>query len=31
VDVRPRRAVFDCQGFVNGTLVYEGTIIGMPM
>jgi len=31
VDLRPRRAVFACQGFVNGAMVYEGTIIGMPM
>ncbi|NLW50045.1 MAG: beta-hydroxyacyl-ACP dehydratase [Candidatus Brocadiaceae bacterium] len=30
-DLRPRRAVFDCQGFVDGRMVYEGTIIGMPM
>jgi 3-hydroxyacyl-[acyl-carrier-protein] dehydratase len=31
LDMRPRRAVFDCQGFVDGRMVYEGTIIGMPM
>jgi 3-hydroxyacyl-[acyl-carrier-protein] dehydratase len=31
LDIRTRRAVFDCQGFVDGRLVYEGTIIGMPM
>jgi len=31
LDLRPRRATFDCQGFVDGRMVYEGTIIGMPM
>jgi 3-hydroxyacyl-[acyl-carrier-protein] dehydratase len=31
VDIRPRRAVFSCQGFVDGQMVYEGTIVGMPM
>ena len=30
-ELRPRRATFDCQGFVDGRIVYEGTIIGMPM
>lgn len=31
IEVRPRRATFNCQGFVNGRMVFEGTIIGMPM
>jgi 3-hydroxyacyl-[acyl-carrier-protein] dehydratase len=31
VDLRPRRAIFDCQGFVDGTMVFEGQIVGMPM
>lgn len=26
-----RRATFDCQGFVEDTLVFEGTIVGMPL
>ncbi|KPK59635.1 MAG: hypothetical protein AMK73_08530 [Planctomycetes bacterium SM23_32] len=30
-DIRPRRVVCRCQGFVDGRMVYEGTIIGMPM
>jgi 3-hydroxyacyl-[acyl-carrier-protein] dehydratase len=30
-DLRPRRATFDCQGFVADRMVYEGTINGMPM
>jgi 3-hydroxyacyl-[acyl-carrier-protein] dehydratase len=30
-DLRSRRATFDCQGFVDGTMVYEGTIVGLPM
>lgn len=29
--VKPRRVVCDTQGFVNGTLVFEGTITGMPV
>lgn len=31
VDVRPRRAVFDCQGFVDGRMVYQATIFGLPI
>jgi 3-hydroxyacyl-[acyl-carrier-protein] dehydratase len=31
VDLRPRRAVFDCQGFVDGAMVFQGQIVGMPM
>lgn len=31
VDVRPRRAVFNCQGFVDGRMVYEATITGLPI
>lgn len=30
-DVKPRRAVFNCQCFVSDHMVYEGTIIGMPL
>ncbi len=30
-DLRPRRATFDCQGFVGDRMVFEATIIGMPM
>jgi len=30
-ELRRRRATFDCQGFVDGNMVYQGTIIGMPM
>ncbi|WP_347274386.1 3-hydroxyacyl-ACP dehydratase FabZ family protein [Candidatus Kuenenia sp.] len=28
-ELRPRRAIFDTQGVVNGKLVFEGVIIGM--
>jgi 3-hydroxyacyl-[acyl-carrier-protein] dehydratase len=28
-ELRSRRAVGDAQGYVNGTLVFEGTITGM--
>lgn len=28
-DIRLRRAIFDCQGFVKGKMVFEGRIIGM--
>jgi 3-hydroxyacyl-[acyl-carrier-protein] dehydratase len=31
IELRPRRATFACQGFVDGKMVFEGTIIGMPM
>ena len=30
-DVRPRRSVFDVQGFVGTTMVFQGDIIGMPL
>lgn len=30
-DLRSRRAVFDCQGFVDGNMVFEAIIVGMPM
>jgi len=30
-DIRPRRAVFDARGFVNGKLVVEAIITGMPV
>lgn len=30
-DVRPRRAVFDAQGYVSGKLVVEAIITGMPV
>ncbi|MBM4053149.1 MAG: beta-hydroxyacyl-ACP dehydratase [Planctomycetes bacterium] len=28
-ELRPRRAIFDTQGVVDGKLVYEGVVIGM--
>jgi len=31
VDLRPRRATLACQGFVGDRMVFEATIIGMPM
>ncbi|MEE8104435.1 MAG: 3-hydroxyacyl-ACP dehydratase FabZ family protein [Planctomycetota bacterium] len=31
VNLRPRRAIFDTQGFVDGTMVFESQIIGMPV
>lgn len=31
VEFRPRRVICDCQGFVNGTMVFEGRITGMPI
>ena len=31
VDVRRRRAIFDTQALVQGNIVYEGQIIGMPL
>jgi len=31
INLSPRRATFACQGFVDERMVYEGTIIGMPM
>jgi 3-hydroxyacyl-[acyl-carrier-protein] dehydratase len=30
-EMRRRRAIFDTQGIVDGKLVFEGTIIGMPI
>jgi 3-hydroxyacyl-[acyl-carrier-protein] dehydratase len=30
-DMRPRRAVFPCQAFVEGKMVFECVVIGMPM
>ena len=29
--ISPRRSEFDCQGFVDGKLVFEAGIIGMPL
>lgn len=29
VELRPRRAIFETQGVVNGEIVFEGVIIGM--
>ena len=31
IEVRPRRTVCDAQGFVDGKLVFEARIIGMPL
>jgi 3-hydroxyacyl-[acyl-carrier-protein] dehydratase len=31
IEVRPRRTVCDTQGFVDGKLVFEARIIGMPI
>jgi 3-hydroxyacyl-[acyl-carrier-protein] dehydratase len=31
VDIRPRRIICDAQGLVNGTMVFEARITGMPM
>lgn len=31
VEVRPRRTICDAQGFVDGTMVFEGRITGMPV
>lgn len=30
-ELRSRRATFDCQGFVDGRMAFEGTIVGVPM
>lgn len=30
-DVRPRRFICETQGFVSGTMVFEGVITGMPV
>ena len=29
IELRPRRATFECQGVVDGRIVFEGIIIGM--
>ena len=31
IQVKPRRAIFDTQGFVNNRMVFESRIIGMPV
>lgn len=31
VQIKPRRIISDVQGFVNDSMVFEGTIIGMPI
>lgn len=31
VEIRPRRAICDAQGFVDGKMVFEGRITGMPI
>jgi len=31
IEVKPRRAVFDCQGFVEATMVFETRIKGLPV
>jgi len=31
VDLRPRRAIFDTQGVVNGVMVFQARITGMPV
>ena len=31
IEIRPRRTVCDAQGFVDGKLVFEARIIGMPL
>ena len=31
VQIKPRRFICDVQGVVDGTLVFEGTIMGMPI
>jgi len=30
-EMGPRRATFECQAFVQGKMVFEGTVVGMPM
>jgi 3-hydroxyacyl-[acyl-carrier-protein] dehydratase len=30
-ELRLRRSIFDCQGFVGGQMAFEATIIGIPM
>lgn len=30
-EIRPRRAICDCQGFVDGKMVFEGQVTGMPI
>ena len=29
--LKPRHSVFNCQGFVNGAMVFHGKIIGVPL
>ncbi|MEM7682245.1 MAG: 3-hydroxyacyl-ACP dehydratase FabZ family protein [Planctomycetota bacterium] len=31
IEARPRRCIADVQGWVNGTLVFEGRVTGMPI
>ena len=31
LEFRPRRCISRCQGLVDGSLVFEGTVTGMPM
>ncbi len=31
LEIGRRRAVFECQGLVGGRLVFQGTVIGMPI
>lgn len=31
LDIRPRRCICEVQGFVRGTLVFQGTVTGMPI
>lgn len=31
IDVRPRRMICEVQGFIDGTMVFEGQITGMPI
>lgn len=31
IQMKPRRAIFDAQGFVDGTMVFETRIIGVPL
>ena len=30
-ELRLRRSIFDCQGFVDGQMAFEATVIGIPM
>ncbi len=31
IELRPRRAIFDTQGVVNGSMVFQARIVGMPI